>query len=243
MKIDGYTWQARVLPAVCFMLPIFIEINVIISLVGIELAVSAVISNILLFVMLFLFASWVRHFGRKREKTLFKEWGGAPTVRFLRCSNDEYNAYKKIEIKKYLKKMFNNLSMPTDEEEKTNQDKADEKYEAYIINLRALTRNVKDFPLLQAENRNYGMWRNLYGVKLFALIVVVALILLNIALFLFVSSIMSLKTMIILSAVYLLIGSVWLVVVTKEKIKDTANCYAERLLETVTLLNENRGKK
>ena len=87
------------------------------------------------------------------------------------------------------------------------------------------------------------MWRNLYGVKLFALIVVVALILLNIALFLFVSSIMSLKIMIILNVAYLLIGIAWLVVVTKEKIKDTANCYAERLLETVTLLNENRGKK
>ena len=49
--------------------------------------------------------------------------------------------------------------------------------------------------------------------------------------------------MIILNVAYLLIGIVWLVVVTKEKIKDTANCYAERLLETVTLLNENRGKK
>ena len=98
MKIDGYTWQARVLPAVCFMFPAFIEINVIISLVGIELTISTVISNILLFVMLFLFASWVRHFGRKREKILFEEWGGAPTVRFLRCSNTEYNVNKKIEI-------------------------------------------------------------------------------------------------------------------------------------------------
>ena len=91
MKIDGYTWQARVLPAVCFMLPIVIEINVIISLLGIEIAVSTVISNILLFVMLFLFASWVRHLGRKKEKTLFEEWGGAPAVRFLRYFNNEYN--------------------------------------------------------------------------------------------------------------------------------------------------------
>ena len=190
-----------------------------------------------------MFASWVRHLGRKKEKALFDEWGGAPTVRFLRCSNNEYNSYKKIEIKKYLKKMFNNLSMPTDEEEKANEAKADERYEAYIINLRALTRNAKDFPLLQAENRNYGMWRNLYGVKFFAIIVVCVLILLNIALFLFVSAVISLNTMIILNAAYLLIGFIWFVVVTKAKIKDTANCYAERLLETVTLLNENRGKK
>ena len=40
MKFDTYTLQARVLPAVIFMLPFFIEANYIIALLGYQIAIS-----------------------------------------------------------------------------------------------------------------------------------------------------------------------------------------------------------
>ncbi len=119
-----------------------------------------------------LFANWARHFGRKKESKLFAKWDGPPTTRFLRSDNTEYNTYKRDEIKKYLKMMFNNIKMPTIKEEQANRDECDKKYEAYISNLRTLTRDSKEFALLQSENRNYGMWRNLYGLKIVSIVVV-----------------------------------------------------------------------
>ena len=50
MKFDSYTLQSRVLPAVIFMLPFFIEANYIIALVDYKIVLSETISNILLFV-------------------------------------------------------------------------------------------------------------------------------------------------------------------------------------------------
>ena len=243
MKFDTYTLQARVLPAFFFTAPFFFEANYIIFTLGFEVTISATITNILLFAFLMFLANFVRYLGRKKESVLFKEWDGAPTVRFLRYSNSEYNEFKKNEIRTYLKMMFNHLSMPSEEDEKKDLEKCDKQYEAYIINLRALTRDTKEFPLLQAENRSYGMLRNLYGIKTLSIISISVLILLNVCLCLFFPYIMPLITCVIINAIFGALLLLWIIIVSKNKIKDIANCYAERLLETVTLLNENRGNK
>lgn len=243
MKFDSYTWQARVLPAVIFMLPFFIEANYLIALFSYQIAISATIANIILFVFLMLFANWARHFGRKKEKKLFAKWDGAPTTRFLRNRNTEYNAFKRAEIKKHLKMMFNNLKMPTEKDEEINKTESDEKYEAYISNLRALTRDSKEFSLLQCENRNYGMWRNLYGLKAISIICTVAFFIANTLLAIFLPSIMSLTNCLILNSVLVILAIIWIIVVTQSKIKDVAECYAKQLLETVIILKNNYTSK
>lgn len=236
MKFDSYSLQSRVLPAVIFMLPFFIEANYIIALLDYQIVISATISNILLFVFLALFANWARYFGRKKEQQLFKKWGGAPTTRFLRENNTEYNPYKRKEVKKYLKMMFNNLKMPAAEEAQLNKGDCDKKYEAYISNLRTLTRDAKKFPLLQSENRNYGMWRNLYGLKNIALVVIFIFFIANLLLAIFIPSIMNLTNCMILSAILVSLAVIWCCVVTQSKIKDVAECYARQLLDTVIIL-------
>lgn len=236
MKFDTYTLQARVLPAVIFMLPFFLEANYLIALFDYQIAISTTIANLILFVFLMLFANWARHFGRKQEKKLFEKWDGAPTTRFLRNDNAEYNSYQRNEIKKYLKMMFNNLKMPTEKEEKENRLESDKKYEAYISNLRTLTRDPKEFSLLQSENRNYGMWRNLYGLKSVSIIVVIMFFLLNSLLAIFLPSIMSLINCIILNTFLTILAIIWFFVVTQSKIKDVAECYARQLLDAVIIL-------
>jgi hypothetical protein len=242
MKFDTYTLQARVLPAVIFMLPFFIEANYIIAILGYQIAISATIANLILFVFLMLFANWARHFGRKKEKKLFAKWDGAPTTRFLRSDNTEYNTYKRVEIKKYLKMMFNNIKMPSVEEEQENRNECDKKYEAYISNLRTLTRDSKEFALLQSENRNYGMWRNLYGLKIISIVIVLIIFLANVLLAIFLPSVMSWVNCIILNAILAILALIWSCVVTQSKIKDVAECYARQLLDTVIILKDKNTK-
>ena len=246
MKFDTYTLQARVLPAVIFMLPFFIEANYLIALFGYQIAISTTIANLVLFVFLMLFANWARHFGRKKEKMLFAKWGGAPTTRFLRSDNTEYNNHKRDEIKKYLKRMFNNIKMPTEKEEQADRDESDKKYEAYISNLRTLTRDSKKFALLHSENRNYGMWRNLYGLRIISLIVITIIFIANVVLAFFLPLVMSLTNCIILDSMLGILAVIWCCVVTQTKIKDVAECYARQLLDTVIILkdeNINKDKK
>ena len=90
--------------------------------------------------------------------------------------------------------------MPTAKDEDENRFESDKKYEAYISNLRALTRDSKEFSLLQSENRNYGMWRNLYGLKVISIIFVLIFFISNILLAIFLPDIMSLINCIILDS-------------------------------------------
>lgn len=233
MKLDGYTWQARVLPAVLLMLPIYVEANLIFVKLNFYLPLSVSVSNVLLTVLLVLMANWCRYFGRKAEKKLFILWDGAPTTRFLRENNDEYNAAQKSQLKSCLKILFSNIKMPSFKDEEKDKAKADEVYSAYVANLRALTRDTKKYPLVQAENRNYGMWRNLYGIKTISLLLNIILILVNIALMVFVPNILSVLEVVILSVCLTIYMLLWIVVISKSKVKDVAEVYAERLFEAV----------
>lgn len=240
MKFDTYTLQARVLPATLLLLPAFLEINYIIVAIGFKLVISTTIANLILLVVLMVFANLVRYFGRKKEKKLFTAWGGAPTTRFLRYSNTEFNSYKKEEIRKYLKIMCNHIKMPTRQEEIKDLKSCDNKYEAYVANIQALTRDTKKFNLLYCENKNYGMWRNLYGVKLISIILLAVLTAVNVALAIWVSSVMNIIAAGVLDGVFILLLLVWIFVVNKSKIKDVAECYAQKLFEAVIVLNNQK---
>lgn len=243
MKIDSYIFQARVLPAIIFMLPFFIEANCLIVFFDFKIEISAPIANLILIVFLILFANWARHFGRKKEKKLLEKWDGLPTTRFLRSDNIEYNEYRRAEIKKYLKMMFSNVKMPTRQEEQINKNECDKKYEAYISNLQALTRNTKEFALLQSENRNYGMWRNLLGLKLISIVCILIIISINMLLAIFFSQVMSWKNCIILNIVLAFLALILFFIVTESKVKDIAECYARRLFDTVIILKDKNIKK
>lgn len=243
MKFDGYIFQSRILPAFILMLPLFIELNYIFVKLNYNLVISLPIINVVCVCFLFLISNWARHLGRKKEIYLFKKWGGAPTTRFLRYNNSEYNPVSKKQLIGYLKMMFNKIKFPKEDFEKQYPQKADEIYEAYVSNLRSLTRDNKRFKLLYSENKNYGMWRNLYATKHIALIMLLSLVLLNIVLAIFVKSMFLLKEIIAINVIFLIGSIIWTFVITESRIKDVANCYAQRLFESVIELNENRGIK
>lgn len=69
-------------------------------------------------------------------------------------------------------------TLPTAEEEETDPEGADDRYEETSARIRAVTRDKGRFGLLLAENINYGQRRNMLGLRregvIFALLTVLA---------------------------------------------------------------------
>lgn len=55
--------------------------------------------------------------------------------------------------------------LPTQAEELADPGAVDERYDDSVARLRGLTRNNRKFRLLFSENINYGLRRNLLGLK------------------------------------------------------------------------------
>ena len=135
--------------------------------------------------------------------------------------------------------MFSDLSMPSKTIEKNRPNDADKVYETYVNNLKGLTRDSKKFYLLHSENRNYGMWRNLYGLKALSIVILTLLCIANVFLRVIMKNDAFLLDSIILNSVFIVIAILWLIIVTTSKVKDVSECYANRLFETVLVLRNS----
>src|SRR5947208_9959356 len=62
-------------------------------------------------------------------------------------------------------KLVRDVKLPTSEEEAADPEGADQRYEACVRFLRNATRDRSTFPLVFAENVNYGFRRNLWGMR------------------------------------------------------------------------------
>lgn len=231
MKFDTYTWQARVLPAALLMLPVFVATNLVLSYLNFNLGLSLPIANFILLSLLIVISIFCRDLGKNAEKKLFKKWGGPPTTRYLRIFNDEYNTFQKTVIKEYLKMHFNGIGMPTEKMEKEQAKEADAKYEAYIAELRAITRNYKEFAILQSDNRNYGMIRNLFGIKILAIVLNVAIILSAIIVMFCVKNLLNDNVYIISIVISGSMILFWLIFITEKRVKNAAENYAVQLFD------------
>ena len=101
--------------------------------------------------------------GRKKQSALWKSWGGSPTIQLLRF-RDSPNQVMLARWRAKLTGLWGQV-LPTAEEEARDPTAADQQYEAAASFLREATRDTSRFPLVFAENVNYGFRRNLWGLK------------------------------------------------------------------------------
>jgi hypothetical protein len=112
-----------------------------------------------------LLAQLGRDQGKKKEPWLFAQWGGTPTTQLL-CHRDSHlDAATKERYHRALEKLVPDMHLPSREAEAGNRDDGDAKYDSCVKYLREKTRDSKAFPLVFAENVNYGFRRNLWGMK------------------------------------------------------------------------------
>jgi len=114
-------------------------------------------------------SSVARDLGKKKQAHLFQQWGGSPTTLMLMHSTTDLDP---ITLNRYHTTIENNISrfkFLTKSQESTDMDSARARCESAIKWLLEASRNPKKYPLVFAENINYGFRRNLLGIKSLAI--------------------------------------------------------------------------
>lgn len=235
--MDKYSINARTYPVLLFILPIIV-IAIVFSLhfenylqIGISVGITGALA--------FLFAQIGRDGGKRKEKQLWKEWGGPPTTQLLRWSNDEIDQLTK---KRYHDALFLICSVeqrPSKEVEQKDPESANDVYLAWTRFLINNTRDTSKFHLIFRENINYGFRRNLWGMKGAAISLIILLmvgILIN-HYFQFPNAPIP-KTFFIAEGLLLIFLLFWLIKVRKSWVKIPAFAYAHRLLDAVEMIEK-----
>ncbi len=169
--VDLYTFRARIQPAVVLALPLGLLMFAILP------------DHHVLFTAFFGLLSAAggasvvgqlgRDRGRRRESELWNDWGGPPTTRLLRHRRNPGDITISSELRGQVEAWWNH-PLPTEAEEIADPESADSRYREVTLALIAVTRDKAEFPLVFAENTNYGFRRNVWGLRLWGLVVAVA---------------------------------------------------------------------
>ena len=159
---DPYTFRARIQPALVVVLPL-------------GFLMFALLPEYPFFVTAFfgllgaaggtaVVAQVGRERGRKKEPNLWKSWDGPPTTRLLRHRSASGDITLTSGLRQQVEEWAGN-PLPTEQEEEACPAWADKKYEEVVTSLREATRDRATFPLVFAENVNYGFRRNLWALR------------------------------------------------------------------------------
>jgi nucleoside phosphorylase len=234
--IDGYSIQARLTPLLISALPLLILGSVALP----QLAVSERVVVLGLMVALCpLFDQLARIRGRRSQSRTFEAWGGRPTTQILRWRGSESLV---IQTRRHEAiERVTGTRLPTAAEEEADPDTADQAYEAAVRMLRTLTAEIR---LVQAENRNYGFRRNLYGLRPWGyLAILIGFLILGLWAWLSPSAMTELPVLGILAGVNLAQLAFLVAVVGEPWMREAAWTYAECLIDQVDRLDAERDQE
>lgn len=224
-RLDTYTVQARLSPALLTSLPFgiaiiaffpekFIELTL---LLGLAISCGTPL----------LLTGLARDRGKKKEHELFDQRTKEPTTQMLRHRDNRINPYTK---QRYHDTLYylTNLPLPTKAEEYNDPDRADRIYDSCIRRLREATRNDR---LVFNELINYGFRRNLWGMKPFGVATAaIGFLATFLAIFLRWNGITNTLVPIIATILNGLFLLWWLIWINPDWVRDAAFSYANRLL-------------
>ncbi len=177
------------------------------------------------------------HAGRHIEQIVIGDrHNGSPTTRLLQISQgaDPRRLRRRALIERLL-----SIDLPTREEEVKDPSSADGVYGAVTAELRERTRDKARFPIVYAENRNYGFERNLLAMRPIglacsaasaALMVGVALV----AIFVHRDALIVDSAIGAGTASLLLVGWIWYP--SRSRVRTAAELYADRLMDAAAVL-------
>ncbi len=231
--MNTYNLKARVYPVILTIVPIVI-IGCVYSL-SFKSYYQIMTSFGITTALYFLFSQLGRDKGKAIEKEIWSEWGGAPTTQILRYSNDIIDKHTKEKYHSKLKKLTDIGNELNEEFERKSQKEADEIYQSWTKYLISKTRDTKKYNLLFQENINYGFRRNLLGLKIIAISIIILLMIGSFFLsFVANGNTISFSYDLMLSELILMLILIfWLIIVNEKWIKSVAFAYAERLMETI----------
>jgi hypothetical protein len=163
IPFDRYTYRARVLPVLIVCAPL-------------AFAVATwfpddwdrwrpVLAVLMTFGITAILPHLARDLGREKEPQLFRNWHGPPTRRLLSHQASRLDANTLARRHARLGVLISGIKIPSAHDEATNPVSAAQIYDSCVLYLRENTRDAEEFPLVLAENINYGFRRNLWASK------------------------------------------------------------------------------
>jgi hypothetical protein len=237
---DKYSFQARLVPSFILFFPIILGF---IAWVPKFEDVFKVIAGLLVSMgIIVLISHFARSYGKQIEPGLMKEWGGLPSMAMLRHRDGRIDIVTKARYHKELSELVPGIAMPSIEEEKSEETKADQVYMSCTKFLLVATREEHDFPLLFKENINYGFRRNLLGLRpagiVFSLLGCVTCGMRFIPRFRPGAEAVPVVVACTILAVFLLVA--WILLINKGWVRQQADDYGYRLLEAIDKLSEEK---
>lgn len=191
---------------------------------------------VFIFIGLYIIAGVLRHSSKKLEEKLFLKWEAKPTTIILRHSDTTIDENTKRRLHRFLENRIDDLVIPSPTKEKNNPDSADQSYSSATHWLLSNTRDKNKYPLVFEENINYGFKRNLYSAKLFSILLVFSMILIQLFLLIFLKDHFDNVQTLLFMFLNLSLLWFWLFVITEEWLKKSAFDYAEQLINTIDSL-------
>ena len=158
---DEYAWRARAVPVALVIAPALVAFILLgtpwhPALKGTTLALGISV------------AAWVCALtgglpGKRIEQRLWDKQGGPPTIRFLRRGNTQYNRFTRCRVHSKLRVL--GLDLPSADEETNDPETATLKWKSCVEETIRRTRDRKSFPLVFQNLADYGMHRNMLGLK------------------------------------------------------------------------------
>ena len=227
-KLDEYTVKARVFPAFLAIFPIGICAAQFIGFGSALVAGCSAFGGTAL--LSFVLAQWSRDSGKSKERALYELWGGKPTTAYLRHRDTTVGSALKQRRHRRLERLATDLVLPSVRAEEENPMEADDRYEAATKILIQRTRDKEKYHVLFQELIDYGFRRNVWGLKMIALGLLLAC-------FLFSGTLLLLRYRISYNALtmgsFVLLAGWWFFVITPTWVNRAARCYAERLFDAL----------
>lgn len=235
---DNYTLKARYYPVIILFFPIIV-LGLFYSF-QFDSTIHAFASVSAASALTYLFSQLGRDQGKLKEPALWKSWGGSPSIQIFRLRNEHLDKHTKQRYHQRLLSLCPVDVIPDLEMETNNPNSADEVYKAWSKYLISQTRDTKKYALLFKDNISYGFRRNLWGLKPFAVFIILGLVIGNYLFWVFRMD-QWIPVEFPLSFMYstialLLLLCFWLFIVTKNWVRIPAFSYAERLCESVEII-------
>ena len=247
---DPYTFRARIQPALASILPL--------GFVMFALLPDSPFFVTALFGILgtaggtALGSHWSRDPGRKKQQhQLWARWGGPPATRRLRHRQTTGDDPNDPELREQVE-IWYGRPLPTQEEENANPEQADERYDQAVNALIQATYDTARFPLVFAENINYGFRRNLWGLKPIALPVAIGACIVSWTMFtvtiwgrpwpepiwaILANPDSTVTIRLIVAIANTAMALIWAIYVKPSWVKPMADAYAKQLLQSAQTLN------
>jgi hypothetical protein len=242
---DPYERKARLEPMLWVLVPLFFALLLYTPL-QVHLGYKSMGAMLVYGMSAALLSRIARNAGKSKEEHLKAQWGGWPSTTLFRHSDSRRDRYSKANIHKAMVKAVPGTHAPTPEEEATDPTGCDQIYTAWSEYLRKLARSdQKKFPHVFQANIVYGFWRNLFGLKMHAiwLLVLTAGVAIAHALYVWHESGSAVSTDPLLAVGCGIAILLWAFGITSNVVKNAAETYADRLLDDCVPESSRGGRK